>query len=192
MNEDIGIAIEKLSILIGKASEVVDKMANGGGSVLTTTFWVAAGVITAALIAREVKISEFRQAWIDGLRTDISEYMCKAHEWMDLYVVFNAETSQKEKDAMRPKLDRIKYDSFHVLRRVEMRFKPNDDKANNLIKKLLDLLDPGAFSLNSPESAWRKLADEAVSQARCLLKEEWEVTKNPLRKFHLSKDNRSS
>jgi hypothetical protein len=145
---------------------------------MTTTLWIALGAILAAFIARGVKISEFRQAWIDGLRADISEFISKAHEWIDLYLTFNAETDQA---ALAPKLERIKYDSFHVLRRIELRFKPDDDDANALLAELKTLLDPSKLAPDNQYASWRRLADHAVLSARALLKEEWETTKNPLR-----------
>ena len=37
------------------------------------TVWIAIGVIAAAFITRGVKISEFRQAWIDGLIVLLSD-----------------------------------------------------------------------------------------------------------------------
>jgi len=149
---------------------------------LTATFWVAIGVICAAFIARGVKVSEFRQAWIDGLRSDISEYISKSHEWIDLYLVFNAETEQKKKAEIHPKLERLKYDALHIHSRISLRFKPYDKDANDVLKQLLDLLDPSKLDSTCEYSSWRGLSDKVVLQVRVLLKEEWEKTKNPFRK----------
>ncbi|MBD7923738.1 hypothetical protein [Xanthomonas bonasiae] len=152
---------------------------------MTPTIWIALGAVgaalVAALIARSVKISEFRQAWIDGLRADISEFISKSHEWIDLYLTFNAESNSEEKITLAPALDRIKYDAFHVLRRIELRFKPDDLEANSLLLALRDLLDPAKLSPDSQYPNWRRLADDTTLKARHLLKEEWEVTKNPFR-----------
>lgn len=152
---------------------------------MTPTIWIAVGAVgaalVAALIARGVKISEFRQAWIDGLRSDISEFVSKSHEWIDLYLNFNAENNSEKKATLAPLLDRIKYDAFHVLRRIELRFKPDDLEANSLLLALRELLDPARLSPDSQYSSWRRLADNTTLKARHLLKEEWEVTKNPFR-----------
>lgn len=146
------------------------------------TLWVMIGAITAALIARGVKISEFRQAWIDGLRSDLTEYVTKAHEWVELYLEFNAEEDQAKKAAQAPTLHRFKYDALHYLNRIKLRFKPGDEAANRLIDKLGELLDPAKLVPMNQSSSWRELADRVVSDARALLKEEWEATKNPFRK----------
>lgn len=139
--------------------------------------------IFVALMARQLKISEFRQGWIDGIRKDISEFISKAHEWIDLYIEFNGEADQKVKADLAPKLGRIKYDAFHVLWRIELRFKPNDTEANDLLLTLKDLLNPGKLTPDNQYSRWRSLADSSVLKARTLLKEEWETTKNPFRKL---------
>ena len=146
------------------------------------TLWVMIGAITAAFIARGVKISEFRQAWIDELRSDITAYVTKAHEWIELYEVFNAEESQAKKAKLAPTLHRFKYDALHYLNRIKLRFKPDDVDGNRLLEKLGDLLDPGKLAPPNRYASWRALADQAVFDTRNLLKEEWEATKNPLRK----------
>lgn len=152
---------------------------------LTATLWVAIGVITTAFIARGVKISEFRQAWIDGLREDISEYTCKAHQWMDLYLEFNGEADQEKKSNMATELDHLKYDALHIHSRISLRFKPNDAEANDLLSNLLGLLDPSKTGVDSNAySNWRELSDKVVLKARILLKEEWEATKNPFLKLY--------
>jgi hypothetical protein len=152
---------------------------------MNTTIWIAVGAVgaalVAALIARSVKISEFRQAWIDGLRADISEFISKSEEWIDSYLDFNVENNSDKKAMLAPGLNRIKYDAFHVLRRIELRFKPNDSEANSLLLALKDLLNPAKLSPGSQYTRWRQLADDTTLKARHLLKKEWEVTKNPFR-----------
>ncbi|QEE26247.1 hypothetical protein CS053_00255 [Rhodanobacter glycinis] len=152
---------------------------------MTPTIWAAVGAVgaalAAALIARSVKISEFRQAWINELRADISEFISKSHEWIDLYLNFNAENNNEKKAALAPALDRIKYDALHVLRRIELRFKPDDLEGNVLLLTLRDLLNPAKLTPDSQYPSWRRLADDTTVKARHLLKEEWEVTKNPFR-----------
>lgn len=153
---------------------------------LTATLWVAFGVIAAAFIARGVKISEFRQAWIDSLRSDISEYTSKAHEWIDLYIEFNSGLKQDEKMELHPKLERLKYDALHIHSRISLRFKPGDIAGDKLIEQLSYLLDPSKLKSESRYSSWRDLSDLAILDARELLKEEWEKTKNPWYKINLT------
>lgn len=148
---------------------------------ITAALIAAFAAIFAALMARELKISEFRQAWINGLRDEISEYTTKAHEWMDLYLDTNASYDQAYKEEMYRKLNALKYESFRAYRKIQMRFKPTDEAANKLLASLLGLVDPGKSGVNADAyGIWRKHADETILEARYLLKEEWETTKNPL------------
>jgi len=89
--------------------------------------------------------------------------------------------SQAKKAELAPPLHRFKYDALHYLNRM-VRFKPNDVDGNRLLEKLGDLLDPGKLVPLNRYASWRALADQAVFDTRNLLKEEWEATKNPLRK----------
>lgn len=157
---------------------------------LTATLWVAVGVIAAAFIARGVKISEFRQAWIDGLRDDISEYTCKAHKWADLYLLHNSECESEKKSKIAAEIEGFKYEAIHIHSRISLRFKPDDTVANDFLLHLLDLINPSRFGIdNNAYPKWRGLLDKVVLEARILLKEEWETTKNPLRKLY---ENRQS
>jgi len=150
---------------------------------LTATLWVALGAVVAALITREVKISEFRQAWINGLRDDLSEYIKEAHKWIELYLTCNDEQDQKTKSRTTRSLEKVKYDALHLLSRISLRFKPNDEAANKLLDSLGDLLDPAKLHPDNKYSSWRSLSEAVIFQTRILLKEEWETTKNPLRKL---------
>lgn len=181
MSENIVAALENLNALLVKISQP-----NG---FLTTTIWGALAVIVAAIIAaiiaRELKISEFRQAWINDLREDLSEYLSKAYEWINLYEAQNGMESLKKED-LSLTLVRVENEAFRLLWRVEMRFKPNDEKATKLLNKLRELLSPINCDVQmNGESKWREIVSETVMQSRDLLKEEWEMTKNPWRKFNI-------
>lgn len=182
--------INKTSALINKSSFHVDAtMRHSSNSGWPATIWVAIGAIIAAivtvLITKQIKISEFRQAWINDLRDDIAECISKADEWIDIWVVHNSNLSNEEKASSAIRLDEIKYGSFEILRRIELRFKPDDEQGNLLIKNLYSLFDPSKLSSpikEGPKVVWTRLAHDTVLHARYILKEEWEVTKNP---FHI-------
>jgi len=149
----------------------------------TTSLWIGSGAVLAALVTmflnRQIKISEFRQAWINDLRADISEYVSKADEWVDSYLDANCETDQEKKAPLIKSMDQTKYYTFRILRRIEMRFKPDDKDGNELLADLLNLLDPSKLPDHSAKAEWKAMADGVVLKARQILKKEWEVTKNP-------------
>lgn len=157
---------------------------------MVTALFAGFVAIFVALMARALKVSEFRQAWINGLRDEISEFTAKAHEWMQLYLDTNGDPSQEHKAEMYPKLNALKYESYRAYRKIQMRFQPNDEAANRLLESLQDLLDPGKVAMAHQGSeagrygTWRDMADAAILQARHLLKEEWETTKNPVRRSY--------
>jgi hypothetical protein len=69
-----------------------------------------------------------------------------------------------------------------ILNRIKLRFNPRDvtpDKAvdDHFLETLGDLLNPGKFDPYNLDSSWRRLSDDAVDQAREILKREWEKTK---------------
>ena len=153
---------------------------------------VAAAAVTAtaalgsAFISRSIKISEFRQAWINSLRDDIAEYISKADEWMDIYVDINSTVEQNAKEEKPPTLANMRYKALALLRHIEMRLNLGEKPHQDLLEDLAVLVDPGKIrpdhTLTNPSrSDWEKHARDAVRHAREILKTEWEVTKHPWR-----------
>lgn len=144
---------------------------------MTTIITGIAIAFFVAIMARQLKISEFRQIWINEIRKEISEYITKADEWSETYLDYNLESEHEKKAQGYLKLNSIKYEAFRLYRSIKIRFKLDDDEANELLSTLINLLDPKFSERNT----WGKEADKAILQARILLKKEWETTKNPLK-----------
>lgn len=134
------------------------------GSIPPTVF-VALGVITAALLtgvfsimnmvsAKENKVSEFRLAWIDGLREEIAEYASAAQELSRAYKPerFKPHATHTDKESHELKIEFFKETREAYARAVE-----------NLTKIQLRL-NPKHIAEN-PESSESKLM-EAVQRAR--------------------------
>ena len=149
------------------------------------------GVLAAsagAWISRSTKISEFRQAWIDNLTKDISEFVGVAERWFRKFDEINgipdAEKILRKRDELFPIADEARV----ILRRIRLRFNPRSNQYKTeddaLLKHLADLLNPDLLNPDrlgpdNPEFRWHTLADQAVEHAREVLKREWEVTKRP-------------
>ena len=160
-------------------------------ALLTTGLTLFFGGKAAAKVAggwsRAVKISEFRQKWIEELRADISLFVGAAHRWIRLYEDYNdlpgldpAARIAFEQERVRP----VQNEAIVILYRIRMRINPlegSPTKAEDdeFLSALQSLLNPGKIDPRSPEASWMSLADAAVERARRILKREWEETKHP-------------
>lgn len=145
--------------------------------VLTPSVYVPIGAVVAACIAasisfltlvisKEQKISEFRQAWIDDLRSELAEFAVNARRiaaqpnfinWRSLTAVGPVEQIEAEnEDAMRADPvaeNRLRLaQSFYAVR---LRLNPNDDDHTALIeclKKVINILNSSSNSLGSVSS----------------------------------------
>jgi hypothetical protein len=170
-------------------------------AIMQTDLWsqiVLGGVVAAVIaaiitgrISRSIKISEFRQAWINDLRKDIADYIGAAHKWVRKYEQANdlvEPDKQEEKARMeRGELLSIHNEALVILSRIKLRFNPRKNRYkkddDNFLSALDNLLDPSKpaprSEVSSLETNWLKLANEAVETARVILKREWEITKQP-------------
>ena len=135
----------------------------------------------AAWISHSAKISEFRQAWIDGLRKDLAQYVGLAERWFRKWEEINLLPSEEKGKREREELFPIANRARVVLGRIRMRINPepnpNKQQDDELLRSLEDLLNPGSVVPFSPLSSWPRLADLALNNARRTLKREWEVAK---------------
>lgn len=144
---------------------------------------VAVGAVTAALIAgtvsflgliisKEQKTSEFRQAWIDALRSDISAVI--AH----INAIHGAGAANLGSPADQWKVVRPDFVGVNeAVARIKLRLNPTEPSA----KAVLDAIESLEY-LVAPESPMdykeiNEMEDELVRQARVLLKDEWRRVK---------------
>jgi cell division protein FtsL len=130
----------------------------------------AAAVIAAAWISHAAKIYEFRQAWIDNLRKDISDYVGVAEKWFRKWDESNLLESSHKELSEREKIFPIANEARVILRRIRLRFNPRENRYkaqdDRFLESLHNLLNPGKVPPPGSGSAWHKLADDAVEQAR--------------------------
>jgi len=144
-----------------------------------------AAAIIAGRLSRAVKISEFRQQWINDLRKDIADYVGASHRWLKKYQEMQRIDYAPQKQQFEfEKLIPIQNEAKVILCRIRMRINPRDDNPtkmddDRLLSSLDDLLNLGKIDQDHAEDSWFKLADNAVEQAREILKREWEVAKQP-------------
>ena len=142
-----------------------------------------AAALIAAFIAREIKIAELRQVWINGLREDIAEYLGRLVEWDALQTLVRermrrsqardalsyADPTQEDDAALRE----IELRAETTLRRVMLRMNIEEDLHVELVGVLQALRWPNIDDRGGTGEA----AAFAVEVAQRVLKREWQVTK---------------
>jgi hypothetical protein len=151
---------------------------------------VVAGLIAQVIsgrVSRSIKISEFRQKWIDALREDVAAYIGATHKWVRKYEETHSirgleERDKKDRDEVLP----LQTEALVILSRIKLRINPKKNaykkEDDSLLAALDKLLEPGKLTLSESstiEAGWDSARREAIECARSVLKREWEVTKQP-------------
>ncbi len=152
------------------------------------TLYVAFGAVAAALVAgffsflnmvsaKENKVSEFRQGWIDGLRNEIATYQAALGSLIRFRSIENLYGEQKE---WYEKSEKVYRDVSESLTKIQLRLNPYaiTSYPNSHEAKLLAVVLGAKDLLNDEkyEEALEKTI-EIRSIAAPFLKEEWERVK---------------
>jgi len=124
---------------------------------------VVAGIVAfmASVLTKESKVSEFRQAWIDGLRDDISELVSVFYWILDAYREAAMEPPQLKDEFI--KLERMQA-------RIELRLNPKEHAA--LLRHLHGLVRFESF--DKEDTASRNAAiNSFVAESQKVLKDAW-------------------
>lgn len=145
---------------------------------------IAIGAISAAIIAsffsflgliisKEQKTSEFRQAWIDALRSEIAQLISSANAIHGAMMSQGFGSSASAWSVVREDFVTIN----EATAKIRLRLNPNEDLSKAVLGKIEEIegmLAPGT----SPDYAeLNKREKELVSQASALLKDEWRRVK---------------
>ncbi|WP_097672346.1 hypothetical protein [Bradyrhizobium sp. C9] len=153
----------------------------------------AIGAVAAALIAgivsllgliisKEQKTSDFRQAWIDALRSDLTAFLTQVNAIHDATKVKYADHAEKV-ETLRPLYIPLNNSTFNILLRV------NPSERNS--RALLDAME--AFnSLTADETKLtteniRAVERQFLGASQTLLKTEWRRVKSGERTFRVAK-----
>ena len=167
---------------------------------LTPFHFVAAATVVAALItaiaslvslvnSKEQKTTEFRQAWINSLRTEVANFQSQAR------YIAGAIHNAKRFDPNCFTRDSKAYETYAENRAdmsnayylISLHFKPDDEdfkKLKILMESALDQLrKPGSLSFESIN----KTLEDTTREVRTVLKEEWERVKGGEKLYKLTK-----
>lgn len=150
---------------------------------------VVASLIAAAVafvnltLTKELKTSEFRQAWIDALREDLAKFLGAARAFARaVEEVHTFGPGHKEEVPLRiddAKISELRYQAAETLSRIRLRLNPDEPEHEELLRLLVKavrmqnevLANGGAvqLTLNAIEAA--------NEYARPVLKKEWKRVK---------------
>lgn len=148
---------------------------------------VSAALIAAAVafvglvIAKESKVSEFRQAWIDSLRQDIADYIAAVRVLAQAHMSFDAQAKTPQEEIEFSKSTRpIHLSSSSALARMRLRINPEDP--NEELRALNTALLAKATEIQECLATQQYLASLYISnalhlQAAPILKLEWQRVK---------------
>jgi hypothetical protein len=128
----------------------------------------AIAAIASALISRKIKISEFRQAWINALREDIASYL-KAVDTIHYRVGMTSKPGATTDDLNN--LEDARNEAMLAYRRILLRLNIEEDAHIELANNLKTLL------MVSTKTANPQQIEAVIQQAREVLRHEWAVTK---------------
>lgn len=142
------------------------------GSIIAAT--VAGAIsLTSLIVSKENKTSEFRQLWIDSLRSELSAFISLSIE-IRRHRAWGRENSDDGWETISENYKTIN----ESITRIRLRLNPTE----KLPKKLLGLLKEfeKAFSDNGVpgDDDFNKLNHEFVEAAQQLLKAEWKRVRN--------------
>jgi hypothetical protein len=142
---------------------------------------VVAGSIAflASVFTKEGKTSEFRQAWIDGLRNDIAEFVSAFYWLSDQAPLIEGDTDEGLKQL---KEEFLKAELMQA--RIELRINPKEHA--DFVKALRGLVRIESFTFGESESR-DAAVEEFVVQSQKLLKKEWKRVKRGEPAYFLTK-----
>ncbi|HEV2804429.1 MAG TPA: hypothetical protein VGW57_05780 [Chthoniobacterales bacterium] len=164
----------------------------------STNWLVPAGAITAALVAglfsflnlvlsKEQKLSELRQAWIDGLREDLCSYFAALTAIQYIDEVFRHEQGEKlDFVALSEAVREPHRDVVLSSNRILLRLSPNDRSPSH--KKLIEELNASKRHFNESRFSDAIRCIPAIREnGQLVLKSEWKRVKRGEPTFRLGK-----
>ncbi|MDX7735371.1 hypothetical protein SJS82_06720 [Aeromonas media] len=138
---------------------------------------IIAGSISfiVTVLSKDQKTSEFRQTWIDSLRSEISELLSSMHIMSD---VVNNKRADGEDEKEIKKYLYDKHEEFvkinTLLIKIKLRLNTEEHKD---ILLMLTQLDEMQFAISSSSDVGKKM-QEITTESQRLLKKEWKRVKS--------------
>lgn len=153
---------------------------------LWTAFFAGVVSLVGLIIAKEHRVSDFRQAWIDALRGEIASLVGRANainEWLMSIEERKAKTADSA-NAGAVAVDEYKLvhaDVFKMeeaLAMIELRLNPNEHKAKPLLQKAQAVVCEVRLDKAVCCRKLKSIEKELLEESKNYLKEEWDRVKN--------------
>ena len=129
--------------------------------------------LVSLIISKENKTSEFRQLWIDALRSELSTYVSHSME-IHRHRVWDRESSDEKWDSISDSYQKVN----ESITKIRLRLNPTENPSKQILLLLKEY--EKAFSNNEYPSQedFSKLNHNFVEASQKLLKSEWNRVRN--------------
>jgi hypothetical protein len=107
------------------------------------------------IISKETKVSEFRQAWIDGLRSDVAEYIGALRLFVSIHLLHPRIRRQRIGDLFQQTVD--------AQTRVQLRLRPEQNVLHARLARKIAQIRASARELNQPRNKFMDAYEKALS-----------------------------
>ena len=161
---------------------------------------IIASLIAAAIsfvnltLTKEQKTSEFRQAWIDALREDLSSFFATARAFarasQELQHFGGGNKDGAPLSFTEQAISDIRYRIAETRYRIQLRLNPKEPEHIELLRLMQSAIEKQQNALGSPAStdAALEAIERAAAYAPQILKTEWERVKRGELAFRLARN----
>lgn len=167
---------------------------------ITAIATLGAALVTGAIsfvnltMTKELKTSEFRQSWIDGLREDLACFFGSARAFARSVEEVNALGSGYRARGILllsdEKISDIRYQAAEKFSKIKLRLNPDEKEHKELLRLLKSTIEKQNEMLadGTDASATLSAIEEANEYARPLLKKEWDRVKRGELPFRIARN----
>jgi hypothetical protein len=157
---------------------------------------LVASLITAAVsfvnltLTKELKTSEFRQTWIDGLRQDLAQFFGAARAFARAVEELKAHGANGPLRIREEKVSDLRYQAAETFSKIRLRLNSKETEHEELLRLLKRAIDEQNEMLAQATSTEKtlKAIDLANEYARSVLKKEWERVKRGELAFRIARN----
>lgn len=162
---------------------------------------LVAALITGAIsfvtltMTKEQKTSEFRQAWIDALRDELSQFLGAARAFARAIEMLRTYGRDYKEKVMFPlseeKISDLRYQAAETLTKIQLRLNPEEAKHIELMSLLRSAITQQNDLLQNDGTDIKPIIDaieQATTHAQIILKDEWKRVKKGELPFRIARD----